>query len=702
MAPPVWVLSVDVQTKTASFTSGMGDAAKSARGSFKEIESSAKGMGAGARMGMEQAREGVELLAEQMGVRMPRALTEFMAGLGPMAAAIQMAFPFLAVAALAGILIEQLSKLHASGEALTKSQVEFGTAAQNAFNDLDKKLLEVGITTDDLNNNHADALLKKLKLIDMQSMEDLARNFGVLEKAADAVFKNLDGHWYTFEMGSTGAKDALDQFQTHYADLLAHGKSKEASDLLGGTLNSAKQSLAKLEQAQAVSDGLVAQAHGMEGIAILPGLKMAAAGKQKEVDAQRALVATLEDQVTTQGKIDNITGKTKQNAVHADNNEQSAKRAAAAKEGIATQQAIAAQRLAAEKATADASLTIHHATLEARLALELDFATKERDIQQAANQQDITALDKSGKDYSSQLKALQDNALKITAEYNAKVTELKSKASVAEYNRDIQQMEQAEALKISVQKEGTAARMAVIDSAIAQEKAKGLESTEHYQELLRQRSAEALKEAEIEKKLTEDSLDAQVKASQAAAAEKVKVGSQKISIQQSDSGPDPKQIAMERLQEEQSYQIKQQALQQQLELYKQAGQDRVKQAQEVQAQLDQLEQNHADKIDELSLAREQSNQAIVCGHGLGRQQLSHPDCRGTSKPCRHGAEVRTGRFGTCTSGALCRNDRAEVFADGRRECSGSEGRERRCGRALRWSGFGSGCSRGRVCIHDGI
>ena len=83
----------------------------------------------------------------------------------------------------------------------------------------------------------------------------------------------------------------------------------------------------------------------MEGIAILPGLKMAAAGKQKEVDAQRALVATLEDQVTTQGKIDTITGKTKQNAVHADNNEQSAKRAAAAKEGIATQQAIAAQRL---------------------------------------------------------------------------------------------------------------------------------------------------------------------------------------------------------------------------------------------------------------------------------------------------------------------------------------------------------------------
>ena len=54
-----------------------------------------------------------------------------------------------------------------------------------------------------------DALLKKLKLIDMQSMEDLARNFGVLEKAADAVFKNLDGHWYTFEWAARERRTPL-------------------------------------------------------------------------------------------------------------------------------------------------------------------------------------------------------------------------------------------------------------------------------------------------------------------------------------------------------------------------------------------------------------------------------------------------------------------------------------------------------------
>ena len=61
-------------------------------------------------------------------------------------------------------------------------------------------------------------------------------------------------------------------------------------------------------------------------------------------------------------------------------------------------------------------MAIQHASLEARLASDVAFAGKDRDIKQAANQADIAALNKSGKDYVSQLKALQDNALKITAD----------------------------------------------------------------------------------------------------------------------------------------------------------------------------------------------------------------------------------------------------------------------------------------------
>jgi len=42
---PVWVLSVDLQTKTATFQSGLSDAAKSARGAFTQIQSGSGEMG---------------------------------------------------------------------------------------------------------------------------------------------------------------------------------------------------------------------------------------------------------------------------------------------------------------------------------------------------------------------------------------------------------------------------------------------------------------------------------------------------------------------------------------------------------------------------------------------------------------------------------------------------------------------------------
>jgi hypothetical protein len=621
IAQPVWKLSVDLETKTAAFQTGMADAAKSARKSFTEIEHGAAGMSESTRMSMTDAREGVMLLGEQFGVRLPRALTTFLAELGPVAGAIDAAFPFIAVAAFAGILIEQLVKIHEAGIKLTEDQIKFGTAAEGAFNDLDKKLLQAGITADDLSNNHLDAVQKKLQLIDMQSMDELNHTFGILQKAADAVFKDLDSHWYTLGKGSTGAKNALDQFQTKYESLLATGKGKDASDLLSGTLQSAKQSLQSMESAQAVSDKLLAQANVIQRAAMLPGLKEQEIARKDALTSQRLLVQSLEDQVTAQGKVSSLTTLDKKNVVHADHNAQSAKKAAAAKEGVATQQSIAEQGLAGERATADASMTIHHATIEARLASDIAFAGKDKDIKEAANAADIAALDKSGKDYASQLKALQDNALKITAEYNAKVTELKSKATVSEYNRDIQALERAEAQKIDATKEGSAARLAAIDSAIKEEEAKGLQSTEHFQELLRQRGNAATKEADEEAKAAADAASSQAKATAAMAAENTRHQNKKTAIKQGDGGGDnAKQIALEKLQEQQSYADKAEALQKELDLYKKAGADRVNQARDVQNQLALLEQEHKDKVAELSQQESKAIKQSYADMGLAASQ----------------------------------------------------------------------------------
>lgn len=72
MAAPVWVLSVDLQTKTATFTSGMADAAKSARGAFSEIRDGAGKMGREVGGSMKDARDSVQFLAEGFGVQLPR------------------------------------------------------------------------------------------------------------------------------------------------------------------------------------------------------------------------------------------------------------------------------------------------------------------------------------------------------------------------------------------------------------------------------------------------------------------------------------------------------------------------------------------------------------------------------------------------------------------------------------------------------
>src|ERR1035437_10154865 len=149
---PVWVLSVDLQTKTATFQSGLSDAAKSARGAFSQIKSGAGEMGRDVSGSMMEARHGVILLGEEFGIHLPRGVTSFLASIGPVGAAMEAAFPFLAIAVGATILIEKLVKMHEEGIKLTDDQAKFGTACTNAFNQLDAKLLQAEIRSDELKN----------------------------------------------------------------------------------------------------------------------------------------------------------------------------------------------------------------------------------------------------------------------------------------------------------------------------------------------------------------------------------------------------------------------------------------------------------------------------------------------------------------------------------------------------------------------
>lgn len=130
MAQPVWVLSVDLQTKTATFQSGMADAAKSARGAFTEIKSGSGEMAGHVGTNMFASRHAIMAVSEAFGVQVPRAITALLAHIGPLGAALEAAFPFAAIALGAVLLIEHMAALHEAGIKLSQDQMNFGTAVQ--------------------------------------------------------------------------------------------------------------------------------------------------------------------------------------------------------------------------------------------------------------------------------------------------------------------------------------------------------------------------------------------------------------------------------------------------------------------------------------------------------------------------------------------------------------------------------------------
>jgi hypothetical protein len=321
MAQPVWVLSVDLQTKSATFVSGMGDAARSARGAFGEIKTGAGEMGAEVGGHMTHARHGVMLLGEEFGIHLPRGLTSFISGLGPVGAAMNAAFPFIAIAVGATLLLEHLEKMRQAGEKLTQDQRAFATAVQSAFNALDNKLLEAGIRTDELNHNHMGALKKQLELINNQSMGELVKTFDLVAKRADVVFAELKGHWYTLGIGSDKAKHALEDFKSQYDLLLERGKDKEAGDLLAGTRASAVHVLDMMKQAKSSVGGSTSDAGADTArynayVFASNELKKAGVGiTEKEVQAQETLVGALNAQVEVEGKVAKLKSAQSGNAI---------------------------------------------------------------------------------------------------------------------------------------------------------------------------------------------------------------------------------------------------------------------------------------------------------------------------------------------------------------------------------------------------
>jgi hypothetical protein len=616
MAQPVWVLSVDLQTKTATFQSGMADAAKSARGAFTDIKSGADKMGAETGYSMMEARHGVMLLGEEFGVKMPRAIAGFIASIGPVGAAMEAAFPFLAIAVGATLIIEHLMKMREEGEKLTEDQVKFGTAAQNAFNMLDNKLLQAQIHADELRNDHLGALSKQLEMIDKQSMAELVHAFEEVAKAADVVFGDIKSHWYTFGIGSEGAKHALTGFKTEYDSLLAQGKSSEAADLLKGTRESAEKVLALQKQAagtqtQGGQAGGSDRAELLKHEAALQELKKSGVGfTEKEVQAQQTLVDALHAQEGIQAKVAALKSLESGNATKTVGKEIGKEQSEAAKQAAEHTLKMGELAIAAEREQANIRLTIARAGVQEKLASDIQLANEEYQIQLTANQQRIAALDKGGKDYQNQLKGLHNKTEELTQEHTNRIAQLTGKATEDQARKDLTDYEQAEREKINATQQGSAERLAVVDGAIKDEQSRNLQDTSFYRELLTQR-------VELLRKTAEDEAKERAEAGKEAADHEEKMGALALAAQREqqqllDSShrmTDQQRMAEALQVANEEYALKLTALSQQIAALDKGGKDyenKLKQLQDKQKQLIQAHENEVTAIkDKAEIERNQ-------------------------------------------------------------------------------------------------
>jgi hypothetical protein len=241
------------------------------RAALNDANVQTKRFASNTRQSMQESQGAVRLLGEEVGIRMPRELSRFVAGLPAVSAAMSAAFNAIAIIGLISIVVEAGKKIHEfatkgaeDAAKLKEAQEEFGTTVQKTYNSYEEKLIQAGIRADELKGDHLDALHKQLQLINMQGFEQLEGAFKSLESAADKTFDNIKTNWVSlitqFSMTqASGFKGTLDRFGAEYQSLLAQGKGDEAQNLLNTTQQREEQNRTDLTSIRAT--GIRSWAH---------------------------------------------------------------------------------------------------------------------------------------------------------------------------------------------------------------------------------------------------------------------------------------------------------------------------------------------------------------------------------------------------------------------------------------------------------
>jgi hypothetical protein len=455
MAAPVWVLSVDLQTKTATFQSGMADAAKAARGSFSDIKNAAKdmdegvrGASSGASYSMGEARHSVMMLGEEFGVHLPRGITMFISSLGPVGAALEAAFPFMAIILGATLLIEHLAKVDEAAKKAGESQTKAFDAATKSLDEAQAKGLElkiklaelVGGPTTDLENKlrNVKDLLASMKLSPelKNEFEELAKGIQVGSKwnplnwlnDSVAVSKEVKSEAQSAGLAISGAVSVEEKRATAYreltkaqlelSDIQKKGNSQSIEDqqalirLLQTTAQNLDHQVENQNTEHKVQDADKAAKAAREQDAIAKAQQAGLDHRQK-VEAEYAKKTTEERKEATEAAEKDAEGTQRAwEGYYKWAAEQEKERAhlvaEMGKESAEHAKKMADLQIEADVEAGTLQLGRHRENAQAIANLEIQAEIDRYNAQQAGYAAELAALDKFGKDYAAKKQQIED------------------------------------------------------------------------------------------------------------------------------------------------------------------------------------------------------------------------------------------------------------------------------------------------------
>lgn len=295
-------MTVDLVSRTAAFQDNMGKAAQSAKSAFADMKASAESSGAGVSHASLDVRHSIGLLDNTIRGAHGQAMADLVR-MFAQSEVVMTALPIAATAAgfvlFGGIVYELYQKFQAADEANQKFRASLnalGLEGQTAIRKVDENILGLQAAIDDLNGNHLQAFIDRLKEIDNTSLDKI--------------------------------RSELDALQEKAAIGLAGGKSSAIGAFFGDTSNAALDPLiAKIKAGREQIDKLAVSGNNAGILAILQGEIQATEQAEKfsgislkSLQTMQAIKDSLDQQVTEYTKLNEAASKEKEKETDAKRN----------------------------------------------------------------------------------------------------------------------------------------------------------------------------------------------------------------------------------------------------------------------------------------------------------------------------------------------------------------------------------------------